>query len=41
MFLFGGLNENDQQTDDFFWITPDFKYNNKLIDKKTGEYKGT
>ncbi len=37
--MFGGIDERDLQTDDFYWITPDVKTNAKLINAKTGEYK--
>ena len=37
--MFGGINERDLQTDDFYWVTPDVKTNAKLINSKTGEFK--
>ena len=40
MFIFGGINEEDNQTDDLLWVYPDFKTNIKVINNKNGEYKG-
>mgnify|MGYP001219813118 CR=1 FL=1 len=41
MYLFGGNDEKNIPTDELYWISPDLKANQKTIDKKLGEYKGT
>lgn len=41
LYIFGGIDENNMQTDDLIWIYPDFKHNGKNISKKFGEYKPT
>jgi len=38
-FMFGGINAAGFQTDDLFWIVPDFKTNAKTVNK-TGDFKG-
>lgn len=40
IFLFGGIDENEQNTDDFFWLTPNITQNAKCISVKNGEYNG-
>ena len=40
MYMFGGINQDGNQTDDLYWITPDIKNNSKCISNKLGEYKG-
>lgn len=40
MYLFGGINEHNSPTDDLYWISCDFKANQKAIDPQTGDYKG-
>mmetsp|Transcript_42154 Transcript_42154/g.55534 ORF Transcript_42154/g.55534 Transcript_42154/m.55534 type:complete len:102 (-) Transcript_42154:1239-1544(-) len=41
IYMFGGIDENNMQTDDLFWLYPDYKQNGKNISKKQGEYKPT
>ena len=38
--MFGGIDDRDLQTDDFYWIAPDVKANSKNINNKNGEFKG-
>lgn len=40
MYMFGGINEKGNQTDDLYWIVPDLKNNSKGLNKQNGEYKG-
>ena len=39
MYMFGGINDENNFTDDFYWISCDIKANQKFIDKKQGEFK--
>lgn len=39
MYMFGGIDERDLQTDDLYFIVPDVKTNAKNINAKTGEFK--
>ena len=34
MYMFGGINDENNFTDDFYWISCDIKANQKFIDKK-------
>ena len=37
--MFGGIDAEGAHTDDFIWISPDFKANGKNISKKRGDFK--
>ena len=39
--MFGGVDEDGNPTEDLYFISPDFKFNGKVINNKTGEYKNT
>ena len=41
LYLFGGIDENNMQTDDLIWVYPDYKLNKKNISNKHGEFKPT
>ena len=37
-FVFGGLDEKRQPTNDLYFFRPEFKNNSKVIQKATGEF---
>ena len=40
MYLFGGFDHTGTQTADLYWISFDYKENAKVINTKTGDFKG-
>ena len=41
MYMFGGIDELGNPTDDLYWVAPDIKANGRILNNKTGEFKGT
>ena len=40
MFMFGGCDAEGRAKDDLYWITPDTKFNARLIAARTGDWTG-